>query len=79
MSEKFRTRNFLPVIDQFEFSVRLWLEVYQLVDKRFVFLNKLDTMSNKDIFTAALNLVEVYHTDRDEQLENELIQFKKLS
>ena len=36
-------------------------------------------MSNKDIFTAALNLVEVYNTDRDEQLENELIQFKKLS
>ena len=34
-------------------------------------------MPNKDIFTAAQNLVEVYNTDIDEQLGNELFQFKK--
>ena len=33
-------------------------------------------MPNKDIFTAAQNLVEVYNTDTDKQLGNELIQFK---
>ena len=35
-------------------------------------------MPNKDISTAAQNLVEVYKTDIDEQLGNELIQFKKI-
>ena len=34
-------------------------------------------MLNKDIFTAAQNLVEVYSFDIDEKLGNELIQFKK--
>ena len=33
-------------------------------------------MSNKDIFTVAQNLEEVYNTDIDEQPGNELIQFK---
>ena len=33
-------------------------------------------MSNKDIFIAAQNLVEVYNTDTNEQRGNELIQFK---
>ena len=33
-------------------------------------------MPNKDIFTVTQNLVEVYNTDIDEQLRNELIQFK---
>ena len=34
-------------------------------------------MSIKDFFTAAKSLVEIYNTDIDEQLGNELIQFKK--
>ena len=34
-------------------------------------------MLNKDIFTAAQNLLEIYNTVIDEQLVNELIQIKK--
>ena len=34
-------------------------------------------MLNKDIFTAAQNLLEIYNTDIDELLVNELIQIKK--
>ena len=34
-------------------------------------------MPNKDIITAAQNLVEIYNIDIDEKLGNELIQFKK--
>ena len=52
---------------------------YQLVDNRFGFSNKLDAMPNKDIFTAAQNLLKVYNTDIDEQLANERILFKKFS
>ena len=33
-------------------------------------------MSTKDILTAAKSLVEIYNTDIDEQLGNELIQFR---
>ena len=33
-------------------------------------------MPNKDIFIIAQNFVEVYNTDINEQLGNELIQFK---
>ena len=34
-------------------------------------------MPNKDIITAAQNLVELYNIDINEKLGNELIQFKK--
>ena len=34
-------------------------------------------MQNKDIVTAAQNLVEIYNFDIVEKLGNELIQFKK--
>ena len=33
-------------------------------------------MPNKDNFTVAQNLLEVYNTDINEQLGNELFQFK---
>ena len=33
-------------------------------------------MPNKDIFTAAQNLLEIYNTDIDEKLGNEVIQHK---
>ena len=36
-------------------------------------------MPNKDIFTAAQNLEEVYNTDTDEQLGNKLIQYSRTS
>lgn len=75
-SEKFRTQSFLPVIDQFESSLRQRLEAYKLVDTRFGFLNKLDTFTNEEIIAAAQNLVEAYDNDLDNQLGNELIQFK---
>lgn len=75
-SEKFRTQNFLPIIDQFESSLRQRIEAYKLIDTRFGFLKKLNTLSNEEIIAAAQNLAETYNNDLDDQLGNELIQFK---
>lgn len=75
-SDKFRIQSYLPVIDQFESSLQQRLEAYKLVDTRFGFLNKLDTFTNEEIIKAAQNLEEIYKNDIEDQLGNELIQFK---
>ena len=77
-SEKFRTQSFLPVIDQFESSLRQRLESYKLVDTRFGFFNKLDSLTNEEIIAAAQNLVETYNNDVDDQLGNEPVSYTHL-
>jgi hypothetical protein len=73
-SNKFQIQNFLP--DQLESSLQQRLEPYELVDNRFGFLYKLDILDDKKIIKAAQNLVKLYDNDLDDQLGNELIQFK---
>lgn len=75
-SHKFLTQSFIPVIDQFESSLRMRLEAYKLVDTRFGFLNKLDKHNNEEIILAADNIVKIYDNDLDDQFGNELTQFK---
>ncbi|KAJ8879775.1 hypothetical protein PR048_020383, partial [Dryococelus australis] len=75
-SEKFRTRSFLPIIDQFESSLQQRLEAYKLVDTHFGFLNKLAKFTNEEIIVAAQNVVEKYNNDLDDQFGCELILFK---
>lgn len=66
-SDELRTKIFLPVIDQFVSSLQRRHEAYSLVDERFGFLNKLDTLENDEISTAAKNLVKTYAKDLDNQ------------
>lgn len=75
-SNRFRIQSFLPVIDQLESSLKQRLDAYKLVDNRFGFLCKLDILDDKKIILAAQNLVKLYDNDLDDQLGNELIQFK---
>ena len=74
-SEKFRTENFLPVIDRFITALEHRLCVYETISSRFGCLRKLDELSSQEILTAASNLVEVYEGDLDACLGNELVQF----
>jgi len=74
-SEKFRTENFLPVIDRFITALEHRLCVYETISSRFGCLRKLDEFSSQEILTAASNLVEVYEGDLDACLGNELVQF----
>ena len=74
-SEKFRTENFLPVIDRFITALEHRLCVYKTISSRFGCLRKLDEFSSQEILTAASNLVEVYEGDLDACLGNELVQF----
>lgn len=75
-SNRFRIQSFLPVIDQLESSLKQRLDAYKLVDNRFGFLCELDILDDKKIILAAQNLVKLYDNDLDDQLGNELIQFK---
>ena len=74
-SEKFRTENFLPVIDRFITALEHRLCAYETISSRFGCLRKLDELSSQEILTAASNLVEVYEGDLDACLGNELVQF----
>jgi hypothetical protein len=74
-SEKFRTENFLPVIDRFITALEHRLCVYETISSRFGCLRNLDEFSSQEILTAASNLVEVYEGDLDACLGNELVQF----
>ena len=74
-SEKFRTENFLPVIDRFVTALEHRLCAYETISSRFGCLRKLDELSSQEILTAASNLVEVYEGELDACLGNELVQF----
>ena len=67
-SEKFRTENFLPVIDRFITALEHRFCAYET--SRFGCLRKLDEFSSQEILTAASNLVEVYEGDLDACLGN---------
>ncbi|KAJ8881665.1 hypothetical protein PR048_018151 [Dryococelus australis] len=76
-AERFLTQSFLPIIDQFKFSLWQRLDIFKLVDNHFGFINKLDKPTN-EIIAAARNLVETYNNNLTYQLGCELIQFKAL-
>ena len=74
-SEKFRTENFLPVIDRFITALVHRLCAYETISSRFGCLRKLVELPSQEILTAASNLIEVYEGDLDACLGNELVQF----
>lgn len=74
--ETFRTQSYLTIIDEFDNALRMRLQAYELVNTRFGFLNKLHSLSNDEIISSSKILVETYEEDLDDELANELIQFK---
>ena len=78
-AEKFRTENFLPVIDQLMNSLEQRILAYDIVQQRFGFLRNLVTMTHNDIRKSAAQVVLTYNADLDSTCtENELIQFAEL-
>lgn len=76
-SKKFKIQNFLPVIDTFSCNLDKRLSAYELINQRFGFLRNLDKLNNKEIEIEAMKVVKIYHGDIDDNLGNELIQFKE--
>lgn len=78
-SEKFRTQSFLTTIDELDGALTKRLQAYELIDTRFGFLNKLDMLSDDEVLAASKTLVDSYNEDLDEELGNEVVQFKNFS
>ena len=78
-SDTFRTQSFIPVIDNLDTELRKRLEAYKLVYERFGFLNNLDKLSDEEMLAASKKLLQIYRNDLDDNLGNELIQFKHFS
>lgn len=78
-SDTFRTQSFITVIDELEGALTKRLQAYELINTRFGFLNKLDMLSNDEVLTASKTLVDSYSEDLDEELGNEVLQFKNFS
>ena len=77
-SDQFRTTSFIPVIDQFNVSLKDRINAYKNVCEYFGFLNRLDEMKPNEIMMSANNLVNKYKPDLEESLGNELVQFSAL-
>ena len=78
-SDRFRTRSFLPVIDQLDQSLTQRIAAYDAVSRQFGFLGKLNIMTAAEIQSAATDLVATYSDDLEDCLGNELVQFAELS
>lgn len=78
-SSMFRTGSFIPVIDELERELHKRLQAYQQVDERFGFLSKLHELSLEEVQVASKKLVDLYHNDLEDDLGNELVQFKIFS
>ena len=77
-SDQFRTTSFIPVIDQFNVSLKDRINAYKNVCEYIGFLNRLDEMKPNEIMMSANNLVNKYKPDLKESFGNELVQFSAL-
>ena len=69
----FRTKSFLPVIDQLIVLMNERISAYEDVDERFGFLAEMITMEPSQLEPKAKNLVHQYRDDLDLNLANKLI------
>ena len=74
-SDKFRTENFLSIIDRFTAELTKRLAAYEIISSRFGFLSRIQSCTAEEIQKSAKELVLVYSVDLDETLGNELVHF----
>lgn len=72
---KFCTQCFIPAVDQFIESLSDRIAAYDTVCERFGFLSHLEDMNTTELSKAAANLVNIYNTDLEPSLEDELLHF----
>ena len=76
--EKFRTQDFLTIVDKLAVELKHRQEAYSSVTVCFGFLNDLRDLPDSKISSCADNLLKVYSNDLEVTLSNELVQFKYL-
>lgn len=76
--EKFRIESFIPVIDQLSTSLTQRISAYDIIFKRFGFINHLEEMTDSDLQSAAEHVADIYKDDLELTLSDEIIQFRSL-
>ena len=78
-AQKFRVDNYLPIIDKLQNSLEDRIAAYDNVNSYFGFLRKLYDLSNSEIQDCSKKLVDLYDEDLENNLGNELIQFREFA
>ena len=77
-SSRFEVNSYLPIIDQILLSMKTQIEAYDRLQRKFLFLMALNTMSNCKIESSAKALLQYYPDDLEESLPEEMIHFSTL-
>ena len=75
-SSRFKVDSYLPIIGQILSSMKTRIEAYKRLQRKFLFLMKLNTMSNYKIEASAKTLY--YPDDMEKSLPEEMIHFSTL-
>ncbi|KAJ8677859.1 hypothetical protein QAD02_013646 [Eretmocerus hayati] len=78
-SQKFRVGSYLPVIDQLVSSPNARVAAYEGAHSVFGFLRELNDFSPEEIRERAGRVVKIYEEDLEDNLANELIQFRSFT
>ena len=77
-SSRFEVDSYLPIIDQILSSMKIQIEAYDRLQRKFLFLMELNTMSKCKIEESAKTLLQYYPDDLEESLPEEMIHFSTL-
>ena len=77
-SSRFEVDSYLPIIDQILSSMKTRIEAYNSLQRKFSFLVKLNTMSNRKIEASPKKLLQYYPDNMEESLPKEIIHFSSL-
>jgi hypothetical protein len=73
--DRFRIDSFVPVIDMLVSALSTRVSAYKEICDRFGFLHHIDKLTTEELRTAAKNLVDIYSSDIEDTLGDELNQF----
>ena len=77
-SSRFEVDSYFPIIDQILSSMKIRIEAYDRLQRKFSFLMELNTMSDRKIEASAKMLLQYYADDLEESLPEEMIHFSTL-
>ena len=78
-SSRFELDSYFPIINQILSSMKTRIEVHDHLQRKFLFLMKLKTMSNRKVEASAKTLLQYYPDDLEESLPEEMIYFSTLT
>ena len=78
-SRRFELDSYLPIIDQNLSSMKTRIEAHDRLQRKFLLLMELNTMSNCKVEASAKMLLQYYPDDLEELLPEKMIHFSTLT